>query len=337
MSQQNTELHQSKNDIFFMVIFAILMTIIYCERLIKDIMIFYDYNLIDTLTKRVEVYFCLIVGFSLIIVAMDIEKSQAERISKWFKKTIRLKLTKQNLLVFIIIILLLLFDGIVNSFYFFNIFFDYFKDNLVILILFVIFLLLALLMIKILGNGEKNTIAKSIKQFVLGVPFLFLWWCIYYFIIYGTSLKSHMTDYAYNNGLIKDSIFYTVIAIFVNAIYKLKLAFPKLSIERKWQIFSYLAVVALAVSIFSIYLDLKYNERVIYQIENYEQKEKLADPLIYQVIKEYPQKRDLELVSKHIFRRDFLIIVPFIIIIFSWLVWNIYSVPCQIENKKRNE
>lgn len=348
MSKPDHEPHKSKSDIVFVVILAVWMTLLYCERVIKDIMIFYDYNLIESLTKRVEAYFCFIVGSSSIIAAMLIEKSQVEKIFNWLKNTIKsiLKPTKQKTIGFIIIGLFCLFKGMVTDrdlFHtyldFFKIIFDDFKYDFVSLMLFAIVVLLAWLITKALRNEEKDSRSIILKQFILGMPFIFFWWSIYYFVVYGTSLKSHMTDYAYNNGLLKDSIYYTVItALFVVSIYKLKLNFPKMDIDRRWKNIRYFATIALIYAIFSIYLDLKYNEKVIYIVENYEKVQNgilnLIDPLIYQIIREYPEKRDLELVSKHIFRRDFMILVPFIIFIFSWLIWNIYSIPYKNKMKK---
>lgn len=337
MSHQTYELHQSTSDIFFMVIFSLFMSIIYCERIIKDIMIFYDCNLTEALKKRVEVYFCFLGGFSFMISSMIIEGSIAERVLQWLIEIIKsiVKPTIHDLLVVIIIMLIFLYTGIKKNLdlhhtflNFKNKLIDDFKYELIILATFVIVAFLADLIIKAIGNIENAAIAIIIKQFVLGIPFIFLWGCIYYFIIYGTNLKTPMTDYAYNNGLLKDSIIYTLMAaIFVNGIYKLKLIFPILKLELRWIFFVILAAIALISAIVSVYCDLKYNEKLIYIIKNYDKEDKLNNPLISQILYEYPKIKDLKIVSRHIFRRDFMIIVPFIIFIISWLIWNIGSVP----------
>jgi len=344
MSKPDKEPRQSTSDIIFMVILAVWMTIIYCERLIKDIMVFYNYNITKALTEQVEIYFCFIVGCALIIASMIIEKSHVEKVSKWFKERIKskFKIKIQNLTVVILIIVIVLYIGmkkkldLLNTLlYFKNEFIVDLKWEFIVLVLFAIVSVLAWLINEALGKSEKDPIAVVIREFVLGIPFIFLWWGIYYFIIYGTSIKASMSDYGYNNGLLKDSSLYTFMAaIFVNGMYSFKLSFPKLEITTRWKILGIFAAFALVAAISQIYVDLKYNEKVIFTIENYEQKDKLMDATIAQILKEYPEKRDLELVSKHIFRRDFIIVSPFIIFIFLGMIWNIYSVPNKNKMRK---
>jgi hypothetical protein len=111
------------------------------------------------------------------------------------------------------------------------------------------------------------------------------------------------------SGFVKDTTIYAVIALFIGSgLVKFENVLGVLSESARWHAFGWFAIAAIAVAIPALGLDVVFAERVVLQ------------PEWKKVWRQEWQRRSIH---QHVYVRDFVILVPGIIIMFAWVLVRI--------------
>jgi hypothetical protein len=175
--------------------------------------------------------------------------------------------------------------------------------------------LVALLVLNV--RGKETTAAAYLALFASGA--VIGTYCVLMLVVFqvdvGRRLPKNSTTQAFAaSGMLKDVIIYGVIALFVGSgLVKFESAMHEVSISERWHDMGLMAIAALVVAMVVGGGDLIFAERVVLQPEHWS--------------RVWPHEWQRRAVHRHVYLRDFGLLIPGILVMFGWLALKIAQSP----------
>jgi hypothetical protein len=296
------------------------IALVFAERLVVDKLIWARvHNLAEALLDTAVIVVFLF-SWALVLWSMILQKEQAGRFNRKLKSMIRQvyrekKFTRTIVLSLLLFLLVAIYESITQSTSIVHVLaswiyhiLEFLESELLEPAAIILYLAMVYAILRILYSIRLSTekVNNQVKEWIIGNFLIAVVWVVYV-LIYYLSLWPHIAESSkafFLFGFIKDSLIYAFLAAcLVSGMYRLGLCVDSLSGLTKWMVLAIFAGAAFMIGLVALVLDFNFTDRI-----------KTLGAF------EYPDPSQQALIIGHVYVRDWLILLPLVVVVFVWLL-----------------